>query len=126
VSAEHAPPSPAPVIGVGWTVWSTAHMNADGFARSGVVVDVVERLDPETGELARTYATVEYSRGRVHRLDVAADDVGESVESREAVVRDLVEWINRELAEHHRKRPDVWLQRAALRLVEHMAARWPR
>lgn len=72
---------PAPVHGsavsrtTGCTIWSRA-TNDEGFPLlGGVIVDVVDVVDPETGEMVRSYKVQSYDAGRLVLPLLAEADV---------------------------------------------------
>ena len=75
---------------LGWSVRSATRTDAAGAPVGGVVVEISEGHDAETGEAFRRYLTVEPYRGRLawHRID--EDDVGEAHPPAAGFVSDTV------------------------------------
>lgn len=83
---------------LGWSVRSATRTDAAGASVGGVVVEITEGHDAETGEAFRRYLTVERFRSRLAWHVIAEDDVGEAHPPDAGFVSDTVRALLGEVA----------------------------
>ena len=92
------------LVELGVSVWSSTRKDAFDQALGGVVVEINDVLDPETGEIARWFTCLDpYGAGRVKVHRIAEADVNQ--DGVEATANSRIANLNKRLAKevHERK-----------------------
>ncbi len=100
------------MIDRGVTVWSSERSDAQGEALGGVVVEITDAVDRETGEIARTFTCLDpYGSGPVKIRQLAESEVRQSgVEATDGSrLAKLVKRLGTEIGETKGSYLDPWI-----------------